>query len=130
MRTKQAGYNMLELVATIAIVGVLAAVAAPKFMNTNTTARASTVTSAAGALQTINQQVFAAAAAKHITADAGTAGCTPTGTNNETAPSAGAYVDLGGSGKHIYICTSYGFATSAADLERAIDLGDMALETV
>lgn len=124
MRAKQAGYNMLELVATIAVIGVLAGVAAPKFMNTNTAARISNITSAAEALESANRQIFAAATVKGIndlvsdcTAGGGTV--VPTSAN-------GTWVNLGGgSGTDLYVCTSYGFAADMANLAGTINLGDM-----
>lgn len=122
-KTGEAGYNMLELVATIAVVGVLAAVAAPKFVSTNKAARASTVISATETLKSVNRMVYVAAATEKIIAEPGNAACV---SGITAAPATGPYVNMGGgTASNIYVCTAYGFARDAAALEQLIDLGEM-----
>jgi prepilin-type N-terminal cleavage/methylation domain-containing protein len=123
MRIRQAGFTLLELTTVIAVIGVLAAAAALKFMDTNTAARASAVTSAARALESANRQVYASAAVKNITTDDGSR--TTCNASSLQAPTVGdAYVNVGG----YYVCTIYGFAKDATQLEPLLDRGDMVLD--
>ncbi|MEZ9197371.1 type II secretion system protein [Shewanella sp. 10N.286.54.B9] len=59
---KQNGFTLIELVVVIIILGILAVTAAPKFINLQSDARASTLQGVKGAIQSANSLVFAKAA--------------------------------------------------------------------
>jgi MSHA pilin protein MshA len=58
---KQQGFTLIELVVVIIILGILAVVAAPKFINLQSDARASTLEGVKGALQGANTLVYSKA---------------------------------------------------------------------
>ncbi len=122
MRVTEAGYNMLELIMAIAIMGVLAAVAAPKFMNANTAARATTVTSLRWTLDTTNKFIYVKAASAGVIEKAGNADCK---SGADVPPAAGPYVNFGDGTNSSYVCTAFGFARDATELARRIDLEDI-----
>lgn len=124
MRSGEAGYTMLELITTIAIIGILAATAAPKFVNTSTAARASTLTGLKLTLDTANKFIYARAASAGLLARAGNAGCVG---GTASPPITGPFVNMGNSVQPTYICTAYGFASNATELARHIDLGDIVI---
>lgn len=59
---KQQGFTLIELVVVIIILGILAVTAAPKFINLQGDARASTLQGVKGAIQGANSLVFSKAA--------------------------------------------------------------------
>ncbi|QQX82639.1 type II secretion system protein [Shewanella sp. KX20019] len=59
---KQNGFTLIELVVVIIILGILAVTAAPKFINLQGDARASTLQGMKGSIQSANSMVFAKAA--------------------------------------------------------------------
>ncbi|MEZ9596735.1 type II secretion system protein [Shewanella sp. 10N.261.52.F9] len=59
---KQNGFTLIELVVVIIILGILAVTAAPKFINLQSDARASTLQGVKGAIQGANSLVFSKAA--------------------------------------------------------------------
>jgi MSHA pilin protein MshA len=65
MKTEQRGFTMIELVMVIVILGVLAAVALPKFVDLGSDARTASITGAAGALSSYAAINYAAAQAKN-----------------------------------------------------------------
>jgi prepilin-type N-terminal cleavage/methylation domain-containing protein len=64
MQNKQAGFTLIELVMVIVILGVLAAVALPKFVDLKSDAYTSTATGFGGALSAANAINYAGCAAK------------------------------------------------------------------
>lgn len=67
---KQNGFTLIELVVVIIILGILAVTAAPKFINLQSDARASTVEGVKAALQGANTLIYSKAAIAGKEADA------------------------------------------------------------
>ena len=59
MYSKQAGFTLVELVIVIIILGILAAVAVPKFINLSSDAQSAATTSIAGSLAAANSINYA-----------------------------------------------------------------------
>lgn len=60
MLNKNQGFTLVELVIVIAIIGILSAVAIPKFINLSSNAQSSATNAIAGALSSANQINYAA----------------------------------------------------------------------
>ncbi len=97
---KQTGFTLIELVMVIVILGILAAVALPKFVNLGGDARTSVIQGVEGSMRGANAEIYAMAAQA-----TGGLGATSTVTIN------GATVN-----------TAYGYAATVADLEKVMDL--------
>ncbi|GDY26478.1 prepilin-type N-terminal cleavage/methylation domain-containing protein [Agarivorans sp. Toyoura001] len=69
--TKQQGFTLIELVIVIIILGILAVTAAPKFLNLQTDARASTVKGLEGAVKGGANLIYSKAAIAGIEASSG-----------------------------------------------------------
>ncbi|PKH58833.1 MSHA biogenesis protein MshA [Shewanella sp. Choline-02u-19] len=105
---KQNGFTLIELVVVIIILGILAVTAAPKFINLQSDARASTLQGMKGALQGANSLVFSKAAIageeKKGSADGATLGSVNIGTGTLAT-------------------TNYGYLISTvAQLKNALDI--------
>lgn len=96
---KQSGFTLIELVMVIVILGILAAVALPKFVSLGSDARLGVMKSVQGSMRSANAMIYAKAAASDAL------GATGTVTNNG-----------------VVINVVYGYAASAADIVLAMDL--------
>jgi MSHA pilin protein MshA len=110
---KQKGFTLIELIIVIVILGILAVTAAPRFIDLQGDARASTLQGIKAALQGGAQLVYAKAAIAGVQRSPG--GESPVVT-----------VDMGGSGT---VATNFGYPdastiTSAALLASFMDLSD------
>jgi MSHA pilin protein MshA len=103
---KQQGFTLIELVVVIIILGILAVVAAPKFINLQGDARASALSGLKAAIQGGNTLVYSKAALA--------------GEEKGDADGA-AKIDIGSGSKDLNIVYGYIKATEA-DLETALDV--------
>jgi MSHA pilin protein MshA len=115
---KKNGFTLIELVVVIIILGILAVTAAPKFINLQSDARASTLQGIKGAIQGANSLVFSKAAIAGEEKKGG------------AAASDFGKVDIGtGTGKEA--TTNYGYLISTVgQLKNALDIDISDVETV
>lgn len=99
MKKVQGGFTLIELVMVIVIIGILAAVAVPKFVDLSSDARTGVMKAVEGSMRSANSMIYAKAAA------AGQLGATGSITSGGVA-----------------ITTVYGYATNATQLALAMDL--------
>jgi len=99
---QQRGFTLIELIMVIVMLGVLSAVALPKFVDLGSDARTSVVQSLQGSMASANTLILMKS------------------TLAGTASSASATVALDGS---TTIATKYGYASSAYELIKALNLG-------
>ncbi len=105
---KQSGFTLIELVVVIIILGILAVTAAPKFLNLQSDARASTLEGLKGALQGANTLVYSKASIQGVEQD-----------QNSTAVK---NVDLDGDDTND-VATTYGYLNATKeDLTEALDV--------
>ena len=62
MKTKQQGFTLIELIVVIVILGILAAVALPRFLNVANDARRSVMQGVQGSMSGANSMVYGKAA--------------------------------------------------------------------
>jgi MSHA pilin protein MshA len=101
---KQAGFTLIELVMVIVILGILSAVALPKFVDLGSDARKSAMKAVEGSMRSANSIIYAKAAVGNLL------------TGTTALP-----VNVSISGTNVP--TAYGYASSAANLKLAMDLG-------
>ena len=101
---KQAGFTLIELIMVIVILGVLSAVALPKFVGLGSDARTAAMKAVAGSMSSANAMIYAKAAVSNQMGPS-TATPAPSVTFNGTAG----------------ILTHYGFALNVTELVKAMD---------
>lgn len=107
MEKKQSGFTLVELVTTVTIVGVLAAIAIPRFANLGADARAGVIKNTASAMKQANDTIFSKAASANIT-----------GLSSGNSLAVVQIPD--GKGGFVSINTHYGYAANATQLYNAM----------
>jgi MSHA pilin protein MshA len=116
---KQQGFTLIELVVVIIILGILAVTAAPKFINLQGDARASTLEGVKAALQGANTLVYSKAMIQGF----GKATDESVTTDGSVTPNVVVTADFG------YLNSKANTAAVKANLEKALDMKFEALAT-
>jgi MSHA pilin protein MshA len=104
MKTKQQGFTLIELIVVIVILGVLAAVALPRFLNVANDARRSVMQGVAGSMSGANSMVYGKAAVNGALAATGSLTAASLGITGAAFP------------------LVWGYAADATTLARAMDI--------
>ncbi len=107
----ESGFTLTELIVTITIVGILAAVAVPKLVSLGADARAEVIKSTAGAMKQANEMIFAKASTANIV-----------GLSSGQTGASIVYPAGDGLGGTVTISIHFGFAKNAAELAKALNL--------
>jgi len=99
---KQAGFTLIELVMVIVILGILSAVALPKFVNLGSDARTAAMKAVEGSMRSTNAMIYAKASV------------------NNKLGATGSLTALQITGGPI--ATKFGFASEVVQLRKAMDL--------
>ncbi|MCH1918126.1 prepilin-type N-terminal cleavage/methylation domain-containing protein [Shewanella sp. A3A] len=89
---KQQGFTLIELVVVIIILGILAVVAAPKFINLQSDARASTLQGLKGAIEGANSMVYSKAVLQGAQNGTGTVDINGTTATNDDVSTVNGYL--------------------------------------
>jgi MSHA pilin protein MshA len=106
MKTQQSGFTLIELVVVIVILGILAAIAVPKFVDLGSDARTSIVKALAGSMHDTNTMIYSKAVAAAAATSPPTSLATLASVTINTQP----------------VPLAFGFAATATDLVKVMDL--------